>query len=52
MLKVMIAEDNANELQNFCNYLTNETNFEIVATTTTGQETIDNYLEKNQMYYS
>ena len=46
MLKVMIAEDDANELQNFCNYLTNETNFEIVATTTTGQETIDNYLEK------
>ncbi len=46
MLKVMIAEDDTNELQNFCNYLTNETNFEIVATTTTGQETIDNYLEK------
>ena len=46
MIKVIIAEDDEKQLQSFSNYITNETNFEIVATATTGQETIDNYLDK------
>ena len=45
MVKVIIAEDDERQLQNFSNFITNETNFEIVAKTTNGKDTIEKYLE-------
>ena len=44
-MKVIIAEDDERQLQNFSNFITNETNFEIVAKTTNGKDTIEKYLE-------
>ena len=46
MIKVMIAEDDVSQLQLFKNFLTKETNFKIVALTTSGKETIEKYLEE------
>ena len=46
MIKVMIAEDDVSQLQLFNNFLTKETNFKIVALTTSGKETIEKYLEE------
>lgn len=44
-MKVLIAEDDERQLQNFSSFITKETNFEIVAKTTNGKDTIDKYLE-------
>ena len=43
-MKVLIAEDDERQLQNFSNFITKETNFE-VAKATNGKDTIDKYLE-------
>ena len=43
-MKILIAEDDERQLQNFSSFITKETNFE-VAMATNGKDTIDKYLE-------
>ena len=43
-MKVLIAEDDERQLQNFGSFITKETNFE-VAMATNGKDTIDKYLK-------
>ena len=43
-MKILIAEDDERQLQNFSSFITKETNFE-VAMATNGKDTIDKYLK-------
>lgn len=44
MIRVIIADDDVNQIRTFNDFLTKEKNIEVVATTTTGEETVEKYL--------